>query len=233
MSEPIHLFETRIAPDLLTEWQKDKGLSPLTEARDLTYHRILTETWGDLVPRVFRVMPNDTLYGYSRVCAEELQAVANENATPLEYAALGVARIRSKPMPESWNKDRLFNFSIKVVPTMRQRDLQNRSHELDWYQYQGRSSFTDRETAYHKWLKQRVAHHDAMELLEVQITDFYKHLTIWKARQRPISKPVACLQGVLKVNDSARFNELLMQGVGRHKAYGYGMFLLSAHKGAV
>ena len=34
------------------------------------------------------------------------------------------------------------------------------------------------------------------------------------------------MQGILTVTDSAAFAALLARGVGRHRAYGYGMLLL-------
>ena len=40
--------------------------------------------------------------------------------------------------------------------------------------------------------------------------------------------PDAVLQGMLTINEPEAFKELIAKGIGRHKAYGYGMFLLRA-----
>jgi len=38
--------------------------------------------------------------------------------------------------------------------------------------------------------------------------------------------PDAIVHGVLVIHDPAAFSALLVRGVGRHRAYGYGMLLL-------
>ena len=42
-----------------------------------------------------------------------------------------------------------------------------------------------------------------------------------------IDGPDALLKGHLRVRDSADFAKLLTRGVGRHRAFGFGMLLLS------
>jgi CRISPR system Cascade subunit CasE len=44
--------------------------------------------------------------------------------------------------------------------------------------------------------------------------------------------PDAILQGDLILNDPERFQMMLAQGVGRHKAYGFGMLLLRPGRSA-
>jgi CRISPR system Cascade subunit CasE len=40
--------------------------------------------------------------------------------------------------------------------------------------------------------------------------------------------PEATFHGTLEITDPVRFADLLARGVGRHRAYGYGMLLLRA-----
>ena len=47
-----------------------------------------------------------------------------------------------------------------------------------------------------------------------------------RARSAAIQGPDAVLNGELVVGDPAAFASLLANGVGRHKAYGYGMLML-------
>lgn len=47
-----------------------------------------------------------------------------------------------------------------------------------------------------------------------------------KMHKRYSEGPDAVLRGELVITDAAKFTELLASGIGRHKAYGYGMLLL-------
>ena len=40
------------------------------------------------------------------------------------------------------------------------------------------------------------------------------------------------MHGTLSITDTQRFADLLTRGIGRHRAYGYGMLLLSPPKAA-
>jgi len=44
--------------------------------------------------------------------------------------------------------------------------------------------------------------------------------------RKKLERPQALLKGVLTVKESNTFNRLLARGIGRHRAFGYGMLLL-------
>ena len=50
------------------------------------------------------------------------------------------------------------------------------------------------------------------------------HLT--KRKSHRIEKPSATFKGVLEVTEPARFAGLMQRGIGRHRAFGFGMILL-------
>jgi CRISPR system Cascade subunit CasE len=80
-----------------------------------------------------------------------------------------------------------------------------------------------REAVYTDWLAQRL---DGAAMLQpgVRLTRFQR---VRAAREGYSPEgPDAILQGDLIVDDSSGFQKSLAQGVGRHKAYGYGMLLL-------
>ena len=46
------------------------------------------------------------------------------------------------------------------------------------------------------------------------------------AGRRDFQRPQALLGGILQVQDGDAFHTLLARGIGRHRAFGYGMLLL-------
>jgi CRISPR system Cascade subunit CasE len=52
-------------------------------------------------------------------------------------------------------------------------------------------------------------------------------------RARPgLRKPDVTFRGMLEVVEPGAFEALLRRGVGRHRAFGFGMLLLRPHRGA-
>jgi CRISPR system Cascade subunit CasE len=45
-------------------------------------------------------------------------------------------------------------------------------------------------------------------------------------KTKKLDRPQALVKGVLNIADSDAFNRLLARGIGRHRAFGYGMLLL-------
>ena len=97
-----------------------------------------------------------------------------------------------------------------------------------------------REAVYRDWLAQQFG--IAAELLECHLQEFRLASVIRRAApasqdlrpKRSVKGPDAVLSGKLQVGDDAAFAQLLRRGVGRHRAFGYGMLLLkplAMHRG--
>ena len=77
--------------------------------------------------------------------------------------------------------------------------------------------------------------HGAVDLLDVQLQQF-RRLHVLRRTQRSdaggeraahaVEGPEAMLSGALRVRDSDAFSKLVARGVGRHRAFGFGMLLL-------
>lgn len=80
-----------------------------------------------------------------------------------------------------------------------------------------------RERTYVNWLAARL---DGVATLgaNVRLKHFIRRLV--SRHGVPSEGPDIVLQGDLTISDPARFTELIANGVGRHRAYGYGMLLL-------
>ncbi|MYA01031.1 MAG: type I-E CRISPR-associated protein Cas6/Cse3/CasE [Chloroflexi bacterium] len=229
---------------------------------DHAMHCLLSECFGDIAPKPFRLMlPRDgrkgTLYGYSRADADELRDAASLFACPLQERVLPLASLDSKPMPSEWQTGRRLGFEVRARPIVRlQRDIDRvpegklrlfrqgrrngeieikprRGVECDAFQYEALMHRNgemkrSRETVYRDWLQKRFENKGGATLGmdSVNMVSFRRTRAIRKLHRRYSEGPDALMRGELEITDCEKFGELLANGIGRHKAYGYGMLLL-------
>ena len=222
---------------------------------DHAMHCLLTECFGDLAPRPFRLMTargaaTASLYGYGAVDAEALRDASDAFACPLQARIIPAAGIASKPMPSEWRKDKELGFEIRVRPVVRlERDTSRipsdvqrsfnegglrEGKECDAFLYEairhpekGTMKRT-REQVYGDWLAGQLHRRGGAELDRdsTKLTSFQRTRAHRNLRRRHSEGPDAVMRGALKVTDTEDFNRLLANGIGRHRAYGYGMLLL-------
>lgn len=90
----------------------------------------------------------------------------------------------------------------------------------------------DRERVYTAWLGRELARDGAASLEDgARLASFMREPVFRQGeptvtRRRTMQRPNAVLEGTLKVRDAAAFRALLRRGVGRHRAFGFGMLLL-------
>ncbi len=66
----------------------------------------------------------------------------------------------------------------------------------------------------------------SLDVERTKLVSFQRTRAFRKLHTRYSEGPDAVMRGVLTITDSAAFSDLLRQGIGRHRAYGYGMLLL-------
>jgi CRISPR system Cascade subunit CasE len=89
-----------------------------------------------------------------------------------------------------------------------------------------------REAVYADWLKRQFE--DVADLHEVRMIAFCLNTVVRRTAaqaegarsKRPVQGPDAMFTGVLQVRDSAAFAAQLARGIGRHRAFGFGMLML-------
>lgn len=228
---------------------------------DHAMHCLLTECFGDLAPKPFRLMTTRgastaSLYGYSATNADELREATDTFAEPLQARIIPAAGIDSKPMPSEFPAGKRLGFDIRIRPIVRlhkdldrvppdrlrrfREDRRNGEREFnprpgmecDVFQWQAllhpKGGMTQtREQVYAEWLSERFrVKGAALDLDTVRLAAFQRSRSHRKLHSRHIEGPDAVMQGVLTVTDPAVFAATLRQGIGRHRAYGYGMLLL-------
>ena len=90
-----------------------------------------------------------------------------------------------------------------------------------------------REEVYGDWLRAQLANLGGASLVDVKLKAFQRERLMRRTHGdkrvgRRVERPDALLTGQLKVTDSEAFSQLLARGVGRHRAFGFGMLLLRA-----
>ena len=232
------LYMTRAEIDM-REFNRWSGTRRFRDP-DHAMHCLLAECFGDLAPRPFRLMAprgvtRGVLYGYARADAETLKEEAQAIADPLQFSLIRTDRLDTKPMPAEWRTGKRLGFEARVRPVRRRaRSVDYASggefdaYQLEAIQHPKGGMDRDRESVYTDWLNEQFRRIGGANLIaeETRMVSFRRSRAFRRPNSRYTEGPDAVMRGVLTVTDSDGFKNLLTRGVGRHRAYGYGMLLL-------
>lgn len=243
MSDRLYMVQLRLDPISLIQFAQDHGVNRAAD-EDLGYgiHAWLAALFGPLAPKPFRLLEPGVAWrkdqplqwlGYSRQDGATLREQAETFALPLALAVCDTAELlRAKPMPTTWTVGRRLGFEVLVCPVSRretEKDVFLRRIEMA----DAVDPPVSRATVYGEWLARQVE--GAVTLESVQLAGFRLVRLLRRSQRtatqeqrfgRPVILPQALLRGVMTVQDEAAFAALLARGVGRHRAFGYGMLLL-------
>lgn len=231
----LHLIHLPIPPRTFAQWARDRGFGPKgTQDDGATLHILLSALFGKGVLQPFRLFApgrgTASLYAYASQSAPELLETARMVAPPEMLAAVDIDRLRAKPMPLPRPGQRL-GFDLRFRPVrrltegkrVRERDAfvseACRNHPDD---PQGMATAgRDRRAVYRDWLTERLPGAD----LETADLVRFERLRVLR-NGRALEGPDATMHGTLRVTDADAFSDTLANGIGRHRAYGFGMLLL-------
>ena len=248
----LFLIRVPVAVHGLARWAGERGWIRrrhrevgFDEGRAL--HHLVDEVFGPAALRPFRLLvaprgARGNLYGYCENAGEDLQAAGRTHALPEHLSVLNIDRLEGKVMPTAWKAGQRIGFDLRARPVRRlKNDLATdkgtfrAGAELDAFCIEAFRRHPDddkgmvkearsREAVYFDWLAERLApvaelDHGATRLVHFQRT------RIARGHTGP-EGPDATFHGALTVHDPAGFSDMLARGVGRHRAYGYGMLLL-------
>ena len=208
-----------------------------------------------IIPRE-RKIGRGTFYGYAVCDADKLRDEARTFACPLQSKILPTSRIDSKTMPDSWRTGQRLGFEVLIRPVVRlHKDLSRvpldrlRRFKVDRPRKDGPEKEPrpgkecdvflwesilhpekdgmkrSREEVYSDWLSDRLTRRGA-RLEEASLKSFQRVRVVRKLRARTSEGPDAVMRGTLSVTDPGEFAGVVAHGIGRHRAYGYGMLLL-------
>lgn len=232
----LHLIQGRINLKPLQRWMAERGITDKGHAM----HCLLRECFGEQAPQPFKLIypqnkPFGIIYGYARADAGVLQDTAELSAAPLQCQALPPELLESKPMPTDWWTGRKIGFTIETRPVYRIKTGSSRtSQEIDVFDIEKRRGNSPevrptREQVYIRWLSCLIAKAEAatVQEAETKLLAYHQSQTARKPGQKPFRGPNAIIRGNLTVKNGDAFTNMLRKGIGRHRAYGYGMLLLS------
>lgn len=239
--EPLYLLHTRPDPQRLAAWAARHRL--LDSQGDLGYalHALLHAAFGENAPQPFRYLDVEQgLLAYTRLSAAELVPHA-ALADPDVAAALGLgqtihhAGMSVRPFPAKWASGHVLGFEVRARPIIREgKTGRERDAFLAAIEKSGDSDL-DRREVYVQWLRDLLARQGGAELVDATVSRYqqlgvtrksHKSASDNSRHSRLVSGPDAVLAGQLRVTDPQAFAQLLARGVGRHRAFGFGLLLL-------
>lgn len=237
MSQSLHLVHMRPRLNRLLPWALRQGLIPDRGQGDLGYalHAALRAAFGELAPQPFSYREGQGLLAYSTRGSALKEAVVLATQEVADMLGLDESSqspgLLLRPFPLAWKHGQLLSFEVRARPIVRVKDGRERDAFLSAVERSPEGQQT-RESVYAAWLKGQFA--TAAAIQEVGMTEFKLSSVIRRGAmqaegaraKRTVDGPDAVLSGVLQVEDADAFAALVMRGVGRHRAFGFGMLLL-------
>ncbi len=237
---PLYMLELKFDIAALYRFLYTQGLSWKEGETELGYelHAWLGAAFGELAPRPWRLLMDKRrpprILGYALHDASVLQQRIIEFAEPsvLQVCSEPQSMIASRAMP-AWQGGRRLGFQTLVCPVGRKA---RSGMEKDLFLIHADSQSDDaglcRETVYCDWARQRFNDYsvtvNSMRLTSFRLVKQVRQTQSSNGKRiaHHIVRPQALLEGELTIEDPTEFTRFLMHGVGRHRAFGYGMILL-------
>lgn len=249
---PLYLLHTRPDGRMLAAWVARHHARHARTPADLgdAMHGLLRAAFGQAAPQPFRYLDErQGFLAYSRLDPQALRAQV-ALAEPQAAQALGLASTATgngynlRPFPTEWPAGHRLGFEVRVRPTVREGKA---GRERDVFLHaveRAEGAPLDREAIYSQWLHEHLAARegavtepwqDAVELEDVHMSR-YQRLDVLRRTQlagpddqrqgHVVAGPDVVLTGHLRVRQPDAFSHLVARGVGRHRAFGFGMLLL-------
>ncbi len=216
------------------------GLPPTHGALDLGYlvHWHLVSAFGECAPRPFALRGElgrqVRVFGYGNTDAERLLALARESDAK---ELIDLRAIETRAMPGAWRVGARFGFEVRICPIVRRSNDgpgHRRGSEVDAFLAACEASAgkpVDRIAVYRDWLAAQFQRSGGSCLLSFESGAFrrsqlHRRTQGDNRRARSLERPDFVARGTLSITDAVAFDALVRRGVGRHRAFGFGMLLL-------
>jgi len=235
----LSIIEIPLDPAALSRFLYARGLIHPYGDEDIGYgvHAWLKAAFGGNAPKPFRVFVKKgrppRVLAYSGCRAEALGECLGGFADPGVYAVCHPEHMAGRTMP-IFQAGRQLDFEVLCCPIARKSRT---GQEKDLFLVKGDhdgpgSERLDRAQVYGDWIREQFI--PAARVVDVRLEGF--RLVRQTRRSSPngrtnrkkayLTRPHALLRGKCAVADSVGFMRFLSRGIGRHRAFGYGMVLL-------
>lgn len=236
----MYMVQLTARTGALLTWARQSGVP----SRDLGYlvHNALRAAFGQAAPQPFTILdqPNGqalTLLGYGLNSKQDLLASRAYMAEPLLAEAFPAQALADKPMPTAWPAGTEFGFRVRCCPVARRHESDGSKVERDVFlsaclRQPGQP--IDRQEEYLKWLARELGRGEAAELVSGRLRSFRLRRLVRRSGRGKApanmggERPDVEMEGVLRVASPPSFANLIQRGIGRHRAFGFGMLLLRA-----
>jgi CRISPR system Cascade subunit CasE len=226
----LHLVRLPIDAPRLLRFAAEHGITQEDETLGYTLHAWLTALFGEQAPKPFRYFERRReVLAYARSNAAGLLRHAQTFATPHAWAALDATGVVSKPMPAEWRKGQRLHLETLACPVSRkgneEKDLYLRA--LDRFQ----EASLPRAEVYREWFIRQCKSAVRLDTIELHGMSARNRL-LRRARNGSnrliiIERPQALFGAEAVIVDPEQFSGLLARGIGRHRAFGFGMVMLA------
>jgi CRISPR system Cascade subunit CasE len=226
----LHLIRIPVHAPRLLRFAAEHGMTQEDETFGYTLHAWFTALFGEAAPKPFRYFERrHEVLGYATHSAAELLERAQAFASPSAWAALDAEGVASKPMPRQWRQGQRLHLEVLVCPISR-KDGEEKDVYLRALDRLGQAA-PPRAEVYRDWFLRQwegVAQIEGTQLLGMAARSrLLRRRHLPDRRLRIVERPQALFAAEAVIADPEGFADLLARGIGRHRAFGFGMVLLA------
>lgn len=245
------MYMLSFQPDIgaVTRLAARERLLPPGDDLGYAWHAVFHASFGEKSPSQFVHLPagehgggpSGRLLAYSVHSLGDLRDMAATFADPQFSAPLRLEVAHEKVMPTVFQPGTRLGIQVRLRPVARSTERRGNDRsgprgERDVFlravDRAGGTVTVNRAECYDAWLRDKLLA-AGVEVERLRMTAFRftrlrtRDRSDGHAASRSVEGPDAWFRGDGCVADSARFSDLLTRGVGRHRAFGFGMLLLS------
>lgn len=239
MPDPLYLVQIPLDPQGVFRASKGRQ-GPGAPDTGYLVHATLTAVFSPLIPQPFALAParprRIEVLAYSRHSPEALAEHGAANADADVRARVHWTGLRGKRMPDVLPSGHRLRFEVRACPVVR-KSAAGRTYkagaEVDAFlaevEKAGREVVLDRQEIYRSWFRSTTERTGAMRCLQVDLRTMRRLRLTRRDRARRfavLERPDVTFEGLLEVTEPDAFQALLGRGIGRHRAFGFGMLLL-------
>jgi len=237
----LYLVRLPFDAPMLLRFAREHGIGADDETLGYLLHAWLKALFGEHAPKPFRyreqrhrntdaivAAPRDVL-AYSALSHDALLEHARLFASPLAWAALDEAGVASKCMPKEWRAGQRLRMEVLACPVSR-KDDEEKDIYLRVLEREGDSA-PSRAEVYRRWFQSQW--HGSVSFESIEMVGMVARSRLLRRarndgnRLRVVERPQATFLAQAVIENPMRFVSLLARGIGRHRAFGFGMVLLA------
>lgn len=227
----LYLVRIPVRAPQLMRFARESGILHDDPTLGYTLHAWLAALFGKLAPKPFRYFERrQEVLAYARVDADALLAHAQAYSLPAAWEGLDAAGMASKPMPMAWRCGQRLRIEVMACPVSR-HDGEEKDVYLRALDRLGDTA-PARGEVYRAWFARQWV--GAARLEHVELLGMHaRSVLLRRARNEGgnrltvVERPQALLAATAEVENGDNFAAVLARGIGRHRAFGFGMVLLS------